>query len=65
MWIPVGKILAGVVFWIIAGFGITEGKQAVKVNIDPAFLDDVIRTREEAFELNPSLKPKRGRPKKS
>jgi len=23
------------------------------------------RLREEAFELNPSLKPKRGRPKKS
>ena len=41
MWIPVGKILAGICFWLITGFGITEAKQAISTTIDPGFLANV------------------------
>ena len=38
MWIPVGKILAGVVFWIISLATPTEGKPYENISIDPMFL---------------------------
>ena len=38
MWIPVGKILVGVVFWIITFATPTEGKPYENISIDPMFL---------------------------
>ena len=56
MWIPVGKILAGVVFWIIALATPTEGKQNVKISIDPAFMQFVANPADlaEGFGGHPS-----------
>jgi len=37
MWIfflPVGKMIAGICFWLIAGFGITEAKQSLPISLD-------------------------------